>query len=122
MNVEQMRSHVASLCEANEIIISAAPGGRAYSSYWLREVFIPPVRSTRTYATALHEIGHVLGRHQLSEVVLVRERWAWEWAKRNALRWTPAMQRHAEWCLEYYQRTPHARSSMDFVVESEAAA
>ena len=77
MNVEQMRSHVASLCEANEIIISAAPGGRAYSSYWLREVFIPPVRSTRTYATALHEIGHVLGRHQLSEVVLVRERWAW---------------------------------------------
>src|SRR5215475_5426653 len=78
MNVEQMRSHVASLCEANEIIISAAPGGRAYSSYWLREVFIPPVRSTRTYATALHEIGHILGRHQLSEVVLVRERWAWE--------------------------------------------
>jgi hypothetical protein len=36
MNVKQMCSHVAFLCEANEIIISAAPGGRAYSSYWLR--------------------------------------------------------------------------------------
>ena len=58
-----------------------------------------PVRSPRSYATALHEIGHILGRHQRSQAVLVRERWAWHWAKRNALQWTPEMRRHAAWCI-----------------------
>ena len=67
------------------------------------EIWIRPVRSPRAYAVALHEIGHI-GRHQRSQAVLVRERWAWHWAKRNALDWTPAMQRHADWCLESYKR------------------
>jgi len=111
MAVAQMAAHINSLCVANEISMTLVPKGPAFSIYWLREIDVPPIKSVKSYATALHEIGHILGRHQLSEVILVRERWAWEWAKRNALRWTPVMQRYSEWCLEYYERRPYARRS-----------
>jgi hypothetical protein len=75
MNVEQMQDHIASLCEANDIIYRFNNGDpdAAVGSYWLREIEIPPITDERSYATALHEIGHILGWHQLSEVILVRE-------------------------------------------------
>jgi hypothetical protein len=110
MNVEQMQAHILQLCEDNEISFNWVRRG-AWGSYWAREIWIPSIKSARSYATALHEIGHILGRHQLSEVILVRERWAWEWARRNAIEWTPTMRRHTDWCLEYYERTPYARRS-----------
>ena len=103
--VDQMQAHVLQLCETHEISITwQQPRDGAWAIYWFREILIPPIKSSRSYATALHEIGHILGRHQRSQAVLVRERWAWHWAKRNALDWTPAMQRHADWCLESYKR------------------
>jgi hypothetical protein len=112
MNVKQMQEHVQQLLEANEIsTVTVSNTKDVGGSYWLREIWIEPVTSARRYAVALHEIGHILGKHQVSEVILVRERWAWDWARRNAIQWTPAMQRHADWCLEYYERTPSARRS-----------
>jgi hypothetical protein len=46
------------------------------------EIQLPPIRSAISYATALHEIGHIKGRHQNSRDTMVCERWAWEWARR----------------------------------------
>jgi hypothetical protein len=97
--IARTRAHIRRLCETHAIEINY---GQPSASYELREIWIRPVRSDRSYATALHEIGHVLGRHRLSRVMLVRERWAWDWARRNALRWTPTMQRHARRCLRSY--------------------
>src|SRR5262245_53931216 len=68
------------------------------------EIIIPPVRSKLSYATAMHELGHLFGRHQRSKRVIVRERAAWAWARANALIWTPEMQRHADECLAWYAR------------------
>jgi hypothetical protein len=116
-NIEQMRDHIDALCQANEITCQFVERSKAWGSLVLREIEVPPIRSSRSYATALHEIGHILGRHQLSEVILVRERWAWEWARRHALKCTPAMERHADWCLEYYERTPHARRKQECHIE-----
>jgi antirestriction protein ArdC len=117
MTLTEMQRHIASLCEATEILVSYG-AQKAWGSYQLREIYVPHVKSARSYATALHEIGHILGRHQTSEVVLVRERWAWEWARRNAIEWTSVMQRHSEWCLEYYKRTPRARIGNSLSIES----
>jgi hypothetical protein len=78
------------------MILRAEPTGE------LLEVIIPPVRSKRSYATAMHELGHVFGRHQLSRREMVRERWAWHWARSNALVWTPAMERDCSQSLERY--------------------
>ena len=97
--VAKMWPHVRQLCKAHEIELTYGPPG---ASRCRREIWIRPVKSRLAYATALHEIGHILGRHQLSDVVLTRERWAWDWARRNALQWTPAMQQHAERCIESY--------------------
>jgi len=63
------------------------------------EIQLAPIRSEISYATALHEIGHMLGRYQRSRSQMVRERWAWEWARRNALCWTPAMEHDASRAL-----------------------
>jgi hypothetical protein len=56
------------------------------------EIRLAPVRSVISYATALHEIGHVRGRYQRSGNVMVREQWAWQWARVNARFWSPAME------------------------------
>src|SRR5258708_39773715 len=61
-----------------------------------------PIKSGISYATALHEVGHILGRHQHSNSTMVRERWAWHWARVNALIWTPAMEQSARKALEWY--------------------
>jgi hypothetical protein len=74
--VEDMRRHIRDLCDKHEIqCFEVARRGRAEAV--LDEVYIPTIRSAISYATALHEIGHVLGRHQRSPRVMVRERWAW---------------------------------------------
>jgi len=65
----------------------------AFASQTHECIGIPPIRSAISCATALHEVGHVLGRFQLSKSTLVRERAAWRWARRNALMWTPAVER-----------------------------
>ena len=62
---EQMQDHIVSLCEANEIACWFRAGpDEAWGSYWLREIEIPPIKDECSYATALHEAGHILGRHQ----------------------------------------------------------
>jgi hypothetical protein len=40
--------------------------------------------------------------------VMVRERWAWRWAKRNALFWTPRMERNMNEGLQWY--APRAKA------------
>jgi hypothetical protein len=108
-----MRAHVVRICKANGIEINY--GRHASADGRLREIWIRSVGSPRAYATALHEIGHILGRYQLSRATIVRERHAWEWARRNALQWTPAMEQHAERCLKSYAAEqlsgPNVRSS-----------
>jgi hypothetical protein len=67
------------------------------------EVRIPPIKSPACYAVALHEIGHVKGRFQLSKKLMVREQWAWRWARDNSLTWTAAMEREWQACLRRYE-------------------
>ena len=66
------------------------------------EIVVAPIKSIVTYAVALHEIGHTIGRYQESRRCMVRERWAWDWAKHNAIVWTPRMERLAAVSLQWY--------------------
>lgn len=95
-----MREHIARLTNEHDIQVTwieradeagalrEADGGRD-------EILIPPIQSPVIYATALHEVGHILGRYQRSPHVLVRHRWAWQWARKHALVWTPTMEKFA---------------------------
>jgi len=104
-SIDDMRKHIEALAAEHDIAV-----------YWIRrtgdafaireadgaanEVQTPPIKSAITYATALHEIGHILGRYQNSRRAVVREAWAWRWAQANALAWTPAMERFRRESLE----------------------
>lgn len=106
--IEAMRQHVddllASLSRADdyvEVRWTDSPK-RAWATIEAGIIAVPRVRSAVSYATALHELGHFLGRHQRSRSRLMRERWAWIWAERNALLWTPAMARDAQECVAWY--------------------
>jgi hypothetical protein len=112
-SLEQMRQHVAELLETHEIISRCCRSPRlAWGARDVWEVHIPQIKSAVSYATCLHEIGHLLGRHQNSASLMVRERWAWRWAWRwaeqNALTWTPQMDRDRDKSLAWYK--PRVRS------------
>ncbi len=92
-DVTGAEAHVVELAKANGITIgSHSRGGRA----WLRKgggagINIRQVKSAITYAVALHELGHILGKNR-SGPRLFRETAAWVWAKAAAgAQWAPAM-------------------------------
>lgn len=72
--------------------------GRAWRKS--RKVRIPEVKSAITYALALHELGHVIGRQ--SGRRLDQDVQAWEWARRAALEWRKPMKRYAAKCIASY--------------------
>jgi hypothetical protein len=96
LSIQDMRQHVMGLCSEHEIAcFECRRPTEAWAIWDLSEIGIPPIKSAISYGTALHEIGHILGRHQRSRDSMVRERWAWQWAKSNALIWTDVLDRYA---------------------------
>jgi len=104
-----MAMHVMALCAYHGITVRRRRKGLAV--YETRTIYIRGVRSDVTYAEALHEIGHLLGAWQDSGII-VAESGAWLWAMRNALEWTPAMDRAmARWLGTYVEtQDEHPRS------------
>src|SRR5262245_26764445 len=101
-NIDALRRHIEDLTTQHEIALETRWIKRPCDSHALREregatdeIHVAPITTALRYATALHEIGHILGRYQDSERSRVREQWAWTWARANALIWTPAMERCA---------------------------
>lgn len=83
-----MAEHVQQITETHDISVSDhSRGGRA----WRREsrVAFRPVKSVRTYAVAMHELGHILGSRQGGRR-LEAEAGAWRWAVNNRLKLSPA--------------------------------
>jgi hypothetical protein len=105
VSVESMRQHILDLCTERDIAIEWHEGrsDHAFALSELEEVHIIPIRSAVSYAIALHEVGHILGRRQRSRSTITRERWAWRWAKQNALRWTPAMEQTMRASVAWYE-------------------
>lgn len=75
---------------------------RTQARSWRRSsrVRLERVRGASTYAIALHEIGHVVGRQVGRR--LDREAQAWRWAEENAIEWTDGMRRLAARCIGTY--------------------
>ena len=96
-----LQAHIDALCKHHRIGVHYKPGRRAYAWQIERRIQTQPVVSDNTYAVALHEIGHILGKWQTRGVML-GEVGAWRWAKSNALVWTPAMNRKMRDCVETY--------------------
>jgi hypothetical protein len=103
--VSEMICHIDQLVEENQIIrYRVARSMRSCASWECWEIHIPDIRSIVSYTTALHEIGHLMGRYRASKLVMVRERDAWRWAKAHALQWDARMDKQAADCLAWYEQ------------------
>lgn len=94
-------THIQSLAQAHGVSIEIArPGyaGRAWRK--AKKVKIAEVKTAVTYALALHELGHVLGKQSGNR--LHKEWQAWEWAMANAEEWTEPMARKMQRGLVSY--------------------
>jgi hypothetical protein len=97
----RLQKHIANICLREGIKVEyRTNGGRAWRR--TKRISIAPVKSFVTYAVALHEIGHVLGRHPARK--LDREAAAWEWARANALEWNERMEATMKDRLDSYAR------------------
>jgi hypothetical protein len=105
ITVPRMEQHVLDIAALGEIEIHWLPCYRygAHAVSMALEIWTPRIRSANSYATALHELGHCLGRYQRSRSVLVLERWAWRWARENALVWTDPMERCMTSSMKWYE-------------------
>lgn len=95
--------HIHSLAQTHGVIVEiASPGyaGRAWRK--AKKIKIAEVKTAVTYAVALHELGHVLGKQSGNK--LNKEWQAWEWAMANAVGWTEPMTRKMQRCLASYIR------------------
>ncbi len=103
MTPEEMSEHVAELCAKhnvrNNIIADCNPG--AYVP--IRLIHTNPIESEIDYATALHELGHVVCCHAYFQTRAWKEVLAWTWAKTEARIWTLGLERFMDWCLHTHQ-------------------
>jgi hypothetical protein len=71
------RSDLAQLVGKPEKEATIARPTKAMVSYEFEEIWIPKIKSRISYATALHELGHIRNGHRASRWRIVRERDAW---------------------------------------------
>lgn len=104
--IADLEQHFLRLCSAEEIEIDwcERPSKALAVSGEFEFIRAPRIKSLISYAVAMHELGHIRGRNQRSKNQIVRERWAWDWARRNAMLWTPRMERYAVASVRWYQR------------------
>jgi hypothetical protein len=92
--------HIAELCREYGIDLECKEGGG--SAWWgTRKVCVPPPSSAVKYATALHEVGHIVGGMQKGRK-LEKETGAWLWARENAIEWSDDMERRMHYALGTY--------------------
>lgn len=126
-SVVRMQRHVENLTREYGIFLCQTCrkfGENALAFPADKHVCVPPVKGPLSYATALHEIGHILhkqgslrGQYATKfnritdkklpwdhELTAIEELSAWEWAYKHALVWTPEMTRFRAVCLRIYEQ------------------
>ena len=103
----EMSLHVMELAARHKIRVSYQSLDESEPRYWARrnprEIQIRPTKNTGYYVSALHEIGHIVGKRQGDNITrLTQELYAWIWAKKNALVWTDTAERIMRSAMDSY--------------------
>jgi len=101
VTVQAMKAHIEFLCSENDIkLYHYTGGGRALKPN--RAIYIKEIKGAKTYAVALHEIGHHMAKGGFTLLLVEREFRCWQWAKQHAIVWTEGMQAKMIDCLSSY--------------------
>ena len=122
--VDELRQHAELLASKHNIRLLYAAyihDDESCSQWTKRQVWMPPITTERIYATALHEMGHMVAPGGLSreriamykagmrtyrdapiDFMLAEERAAWQWARENALEWTEPMMENEATSMKTY--------------------
>lgn len=103
----EMAMHIQQLCAENGVYVKYQSLHDDKCNYWAmpfkRVIQIRPTKNTGYYVSALHELGHILGKHQMTDAPrLKKELYAWIWAKENALVWTDTAERIMRQAMDTY--------------------
>lgn len=126
MTADAMLQHVLQLAKAFDIDVILDPrlphdaaGAGEHPKTKRRFIMIAGVTDETTYAVALHELGHCVSPTGIIRTQKERDKEftlrtiklrieeeiaAWQWAKRNALEWTPVMIRVRTMTFGTYRR------------------
>lgn len=111
-NKQLYQDHIRSLLKQHKIQIHFSINPRSLAFRNKKLIKTREIKSSITYAIALHEIGHILSDgSDLS--CLEEEAVAWHWAYRNALQWTKSMQKSMKKSLHSYLHQAFFTSSME---------
>lgn len=129
-----LAEHAVELCVRHRItaVLNTREGVLGYADPNKRRIAVRPVICERAYATALHEIGHVLDSRRPSgftakisghsyESSPMSELAAWRWAHEHAAMWTRKMHSeladHLARCAELYTKHTDGDGSIGPFVE-----
>jgi hypothetical protein len=103
VNPTYLRRHFTDLAAASGVAVRLVPVRRGHGGWadrGKRRVTVRPVETVTAYATAMHELGHVLSGW--ADDQLSREALAWDWALCNMsaeAAENPTVQNHVMRCL-----------------------
>lgn len=116
----EMALHVQQLCAENNITVlyqsldDDVP--RYYAKPTSRLICIRPTKNTGYYVSALHELGHILGKRQAPNIsTLTRELYAWIWARQQALLWNDTAERIMRRAMDSYRWTSREKEKWEQV-------
>lgn len=124
-----LHGHAARLAEGFNIRWIASEllkPDEAFAVSNIRVVLSRPVTDETSYATVLHEFGHLAALNgfvdgpRTGTVRRVQEEAAWEWARHNALEWTPTMEQVAQMCEATYRKQKNEDSPTVAPVDAPA--
>lgn len=103
-NIADLKKHFLKMCEEEEADVQwcDVPSKALALTGELQFILTPHITSEIAYAVAMHELGHIKSLNQSSDQI-EREHAAWDWARRNALKWTPRMEGFAATSLQWYE-------------------
>ena len=115
-----MALHVQEICARHDIKVRYQPLGDLMPRYVCnrreKTITIRPTKNTGHYVSALHEIGHLLGKYQHgSSIRLTQELYAWIWAYENGLLWTETAERIMRRSMDTYGWTDREKDKWDSI-------
>ncbi|WP_128926421.1 hypothetical protein [Bradyrhizobium guangxiense] len=101
--IADLKKHFLKLCADEEADVQWCDvPSKALALSGELEFILTPHITAEIGAVTMHELGHIKSRDQSTDQI-GRERAAWDWARRNALMWTPHMAGYAAASLRWYE-------------------